>query len=365
MNRATQLVQFVCARLTNKEEGPLQSECGTGKPVTTEWRLPTLLEVQQAADSVRHFLPPTPQYQWPILSREAGCELWIKHENHTPTGSFKMRGGLVYLEWLQRNHPEVNGVVTATRGNHGQSIAFAALRLGLTAVIVVPHGNSREKNAAMRAWGAELIEHGHDFHEADAHADELALSRKLHRVLAFHPLLVRGVASYALELFQVVPDADFVYVPVGWGSGAAGLAAVRNALGLRTKIIAVVSAEAPSYARSIAAARIVDVPPQTRIADGIAVARPHPGAFELMRHEIERVVEVSDDAVEAAMRAYFRATHNVAEGAGAAALAAVFQEHSHIAGKRVVAVLSGGNVDSDIYSRVLRARLEVQPQSGR
>jgi len=331
----------------------LRSESANGGPMTTEWKLPTLGEVQQAAALVRRFVWPTPQYQWPVLSREAGCELWIKHENHTPTGSFKMRGGLVYLDWLQRNHPEVNGVVTATRGNHGQSVAFAARQLGLRAVIVVPHGNSREKNAAMRAWGAELLEHGHDFHEADAYADELAASQKLHRVLAFHPLLVRGVASYALELFHALPDLDLVYVPIGWGSGAAGLAAVRNALGLKTKILGVISAQAPTYARSIAAGCIVDVPPQTRIADGLAVGRPHPGGFELVRKEIERVVEVSDDAVEAAMRAYFRATHNVAEGAGAAALAAVFQERTQIAGKRVASVLTGGNVDSEVYSRIL------------
>jgi threonine dehydratase len=328
--------------------------------VTTEWKLPTILDVQEAAALVRRFVSPTPQYQWPILSQEADCKLWIKHENHTPTGSFKMRGGLVYLDWLRRNHPQVNGVVTATRGNHGQSIAFAAQQLGLRAVLVVPYGNSREKNAAMRALGAELIEHGHDFHDADAHADELAASRTLHRVLSFHPLLVQGVASYALELFRAVPDLDLVYVPMGWGSGAAGLAGVRNALGLKTKIIAVVSAEAPSCARSIAAGRIVDAPPQTRIADGIAVARPHPGAFELVRNEIERVVEVSDDAVEAAMRGYFRATHNVAEGTGAAALAAVFQEHTQIAGKRVAAVLTGGNVDSDVYRRVLEAGSETE-----
>lgn len=321
--------------------------------MTIEWKLPTILEVQEAAALVHRFLQPTPQYQWPILSQQAGCSLWIKHENHTPTGSFKMRGGLVYLDWLRRNHPDVNGVVTATRGNHGQSIAFAARELGLNAVVVVPHGNSREKNAAMRARGAELIEHGQDFHDADAYADELAASRNLHRLLSFHPLLLRGVASYALELFEAVPDLDLVYVPTGWGSGAAGLAAVRNALGLKTKIVGVSSSEAPSYARSFAAGRIVGVPPRTRIADGIAVARPHPGAFELVRHEIERVVEVSDDAVERAMRACFRATHNVAEGAGAAALAAVFEERAELAGKRVAAVLTGGNVDSDIYARVL------------
>ncbi len=323
--------------------------------MTTEWKLPTLPEIQEAAGLVRRFMPPTPQYQWPILSQEAGCELWIKHENHTPTGSFKMRGGLVYLDWLRRNHPEVNGVVTATRGNHGQSIAFAARQLGLKAVVVVPHGNSVEKNAAMRAWGAEQIEHGHDFHDADAHADELAASRNLHRLLSFHPLLVQGVATYALELFQAVHDLELVYVPLGWGSGAAGVAAVRNALGLKTKIVGVVSAQAPTYACSIRAGQIVAVPPNTRIADGVAVARPHPQAFEMVRHEVERVVEVSDDEVESAMRAYFRATHNVAEGAGAATLAAVFRERARIAGQRIAAVLSGGNVDSQVVSRVLTA----------
>jgi threonine dehydratase len=324
-----------------------------GPETQTDWKLPTLREVQEAAALVHRFMPPTPQYRWPILSQEAGCELWIKHENHTPTGSFKMRGGLIYLDWLRRNHPSIQGVVTATRGNHGQSIAFAARQLGLSAVVVVPHGNSKEKNAAMRVLGAELIEHGHDFHAADAHADELARSRSLHRVLSFHPLVVRGVASYALELFRAVPDLDLLYVATGWGSGAAGIAAVRNGLGLKTKIIGVSSAEAPSYARSIRVGRIVDVPARTRIADGIAVAHPHPGGFELVRREIERVVEASDESVEAAMRAYFRATHNVAEGAGAASLAALFQDSAPVAGKKVAAVLTGGNVDSDIYCRVL------------
>ena len=333
------------------------------EPLMTEWKLPTLADIQKASAVVHHFMLPTPQYKWPQLSREAGCELWIKHENHTPTGSFKMRGGLVYLHWLRQTHPEVNGVVTATRGNHGQSIAFAAQQAGLQTVIVVPHGNSKEKNAAMRALGAELIEHGHDFHDADAQADEIAASRTLHRIPSFHPLLVRGVASYAVELFQALPDLDLVYVPIGWGSGAAGLAAARNALGLRTRIVGVVSHEAPSYARSIAAGHIVDVPPRTRIADGIAIARPHAAAFELVRNEIDRIVEVSDDAIEAAMRAYFRASHNVAEGAGAAALAAVFQQHTQVAGKKVAAVLTGGNVDSDMYRRVLAAKSQGRTPS--
>jgi threonine dehydratase len=264
-----------------------------------------------------------------------------------------MRGGLVYMDWLRRAHPEMTGVVTATRGNHGQSIAFAAGQFGLQAVIVVPEGNSREKNAAMRGLGAELIEHGHDFHDADAHADELASIRGLHKIPSFHPLLVRGVATYALELFDNVPNLDAVYVPIGWGSGALGLAAARNSLGLRIAIMGVVSSQAPTYVRSIAAGQIVSVPARTRIADGIAVSRAHPDAFELLRGELERIVEVSDDAVEEAMRIYFRATHNVAEGAGAAALAAVLQERKQVGGRRIAAVLSGGNVDTDVYKRVL------------
>jgi threonine dehydratase len=316
-------------------------------------RLPNLDELQDAAALVRRYMPGTPQFSWPLLCREAGCELWIKHENHTPTGSFKMRGGLVYMDWLRRAHPEVTGIVTATRGNHGQSIAFAAARFGLQAVIVVPQGNSREKNEAMRALGAELIEHGETFHDADHHSEELAASRKLLRLAAFDLKLVSGVGTYGLELFQAVPDLDLVYVAIGWGSGACGLAAARNALSPKTRIVGVVSSQAPSYARSFAAGEIVDVPPRTRIADGVAVARPHPGAFELVREQIARIVEVSDTAVEDAMRTYFRCTHNVAEGAGAAGLAAVLQERESLAGKKVAAILTGGNVDTDVYARVL------------
>jgi len=319
-------------------------------------RLPNLFELRQAAELVSRYLPATPQYRWPLLSREAGCELWIKHENHTPTGSFKMRGGLVYIDWLRSAHRDVKGVISATRGNHGQSIAFAAKQFGLEAVIVVPHGNSREKNEAMRALGAELIEHGEDFHDADHHAEELADSRKLFRIPSFDPLLVRGVGTYALELFAAVTDLDFVYVPIGWGSGACGLAAVRNGLGLGTRIIGVVSSQAPSFSRSFARGDIVEVPSQTRIADGIAIAHPHRAAFDLVRDQIERVVEVGDDAVEEAMRALFRSTHNVAEGAGAASLAAVLQERERVAGKRVAAVLTGGNVDTDVYGRVLSTK---------
>jgi threonine dehydratase len=325
----------------------------TDSAATTASSLPSLAELQEAAKLVGQYMPATPQFRWPSLAREAGCDLWIKHENHTPIGAFKIRGGIVYMDWLRRAHPEVTGVITATRGNHGQSIAFAAARFGLKAVVVVPHGNSREKNDAMRSLGAELIEHGETFHDADHLASELAVSRKLHPVSAFDLLLVRGVGTYGLELFTAVPDLDFVYVAIGWGSGACGVAAARNAVSPATQIIGVVSDWAPSYARSMAAGEMVEVPPKTKIADGMAIARPHPEGFELVRNQISRIVEVSDAAVEAAMRTYFRCTHNVAEGAGAASLAAVLQEREQLAGKKVAAILTGGNVDTDVFARVL------------
>ncbi len=315
--------------------------------------LPSLADLESAASLVHRFFPPTPQQTWPLLNQRAGCEVWLKHENHTPIGSFKIRGGIVYMDWLRRAHPDAKGVVSATRGNHGQSQAFAARHFGLQAVVVVPFGNSREKNAAMQALGAELIEHGDDFHAADHHADELAQQRGLVRMRSFDPLLIRGVGTYALEFFRGAPPLDAVYVPIGWGSGACGLAAARNALGLKTRIIGVVSAGAPSYALSFAAGRVVEQKSATRIADGIAIGRAHEQAFEILRRELDRVIQVTDDEVEESMRALFTGTHNVAEGAGAAAFAALMQEGSRWPERRVGAVLSGGNVDREVFARVL------------
>jgi threonine dehydratase len=315
--------------------------------------LPTLAEIESAAELVHKFVPPTPQYSWPLLNQRAGCEVWVKHENHTPVGAFKVRGGIAYMDWLKREHPEAKGVISATRGNHGQSQAFAAKRFGLKAVVVVPHGNSREKNAAMKALGAELVEHGDDFHAADHHADDLAKERGLFRMTSFNPVLVRGVASYALELFRGAPALEAVFVPVGWGSGAVSVAAVRNALGLKTKIVGVVSAQAPTYALSFAAGKVVEQKSATRIADGVAIGRAHEVGLQVLRRELERVVTVSDDEVEEAMRAIFTDTHNVAEGAGAAGLAALLQEKSKWTGKRVGVVISGGNVDREVFARVL------------
>ena len=315
--------------------------------------LPTLAEIESAAALIHRFMPPTPQLSWPLLNQRAGCEVWVKHENHTPVGAFKIRGGIVFMEHLRRTNPEAKGVVSATRGNHGQSQAFAARHFGLQAVVVVPHGNSREKNAAMRALGAELIEHGDNFHDADHHADKIASERGLVRMNSFDPLLVRGVATYALEFFRGAPEMDALYVPIGWGSGAIGIASARNALGLKTRIIGVVSASAPTTALSLAAGKVVEQTSTTRIADGIAIGRAHPVSLEILRRELDHVVQVTDDEVEEAMRTLFTDTHNVSEGAGAAAFAAVMQERGQCAGNRLGVILSGGNVDREVFARVL------------
>lgn len=316
-------------------------------------------ELEAARRTVYAVLSPTPQITWPLLSQRCGAEVWVKHENHTPTGAFKVRGGLVYLARLKQSQPEAAGIVSATRGNHGQSLAFAARRLGMAATLVVPHGNSREKNAAMRAWGAELIEHGRDFDEAYAHARQLAEARRLHMVPAFHPWLVLGVASYALELFLAVPDLDAVYVPIGQGSGICGTLAVRDALGLKTAVIGVVADQAPAYALSMVKGEPVATDSATTIADGVACRIPDPDAFRLIRQGAERVVAVSEAGIRQAMRHYFTDTHNVAEGAGALPLAALLAEREQMRGRKVGLILSGGNVDREVYAAVLAEPAEV------
>lgn len=315
--------------------------------------LPTLAELEAAAAVVYRAMPATPQYRWPLLDARAGVEVWVKHENHTPVGAFKVRGGLVYLDALQRTGPRPPGVVTATRGNHGQSVGLAARQHGMPATVVVPHGNAAEKNAAMRALGVELVERGHDFQAAVEAADAIAIERGWHRLPSFHPLLVAGVGTYALELFRHAPDLDAVYVPIGLGSGICGTIAARNALGLRTQVIGVVSAHAPAVALSLEAGRIVSHETTTRVADGMACRTPVAAALGIIARGADRVVRVTDDEVEAAMRALFADTHNVAEGGGAAALAALLQERDTMRGRRVGIVLSGGNVDTAQFARVL------------
>lgn len=326
----------------------------------------SLQELEAAAELVHSVMPPTPQYAWPLLGKRLGAEVFVKHENHTPVGAFKIRGGIVFMDGLKRSGAAPNGVITATRGNHGQSIAMAGSRLGIPVTILVPHGNSREKNAAMRAFGAELIEFGEDFDEAKQEAARLADDRGLYLIPSFHDDLVKGVATYALEFFRAVPDLDAVYVPIGMGSGICGLITARDLLGLETEIIGVVAEKAPAVALSYAAGHVVPTNSARTFADGMACREPHPGALEIISKGAARIMQVSEDEVAAAMRILYQDTHNVAEGAGAAALAALRKDLIAEAGTesgengrdkprlRAGIVLTGGNVDLPVFSDVLR-----------
>ncbi|MEZ5559409.1 MAG: threonine dehydratase [Pseudomonadales bacterium] len=316
----------------------------------------TLGELEQALTLVHGSMPPTPQYAWPLLGERAGCEVWVKHENHTPTGAFKVRGGLVFLDELAAGNELPPGFVTATRGNHGQSIPYAAARFGVPVTVLVPEGNSREKNRAMRAWGAQLVVHGSDFDEAREEAARLARERGLQFAPSFHPALVRGVATYALELFRAAPPLDTVYVPIGMGSGICGLITTRDLLGLDTEIVGVVSSHAPAYALSVARGSVVQTNSAQTFADGMACRVPDPAALAVISAGTARILQVNDDEVAAAMRALFEDTHNVAEGAGAAALAGLMQEAERQRGRRVAVILTGGNVDRDVFAEVLSGR---------
>lgn len=319
--------------------------------------LPSLDALEAADRLVKAVMPATPQYRWPLLDGLAGTAVWVKHENYTPIGAFKIRGGLVYMDRLRHTEPKVEGVVTATRGNHGQSVAFAAARHGLKAAVIVPRGNSREKNDAMRALGAELIEFGDDFQDALEHAVEVAEQRGWHRMPAFDTALVAGVGTYSMEFLRAVPELQTVYVPIGLGSGICGMLAAKEALGRDVDVVGVVSSAAPAYKRSLEGTELVSAPVTTQIADGVACRTPNVTALGLMRGRVARVVEVSDAEVEQAMRDVFRATHNVVEGAGALGLAAALQEHSAMRGRTVGIVFTGANVDSDVFARVLGSRL--------
>nr|WP_141740401.1 threonine dehydratase [Bosea sp. BIWAKO-01] len=315
--------------------------------------MPTLSEIKAAKALVDTVFPGTPQYAWPLLKQRHGFEIVVKHENHTPIGAFKLRGGIVYLDRLKRERPHVKGVVSATRGNHGQSIAMAASGVGLPSVIVVPLGNAVEKNAAMRALGAELIETGRDFDEARAAAQQIARERSYEMVPSFHRDLVCGVATYALELFTARPNLARVYVGIGLGSGICGLIAARDALGIKTEIIGVVSDIADSYARSVEAKQVVPVEDAPSFADGIAVRMPDAGALAIILKGAARIVRVSEDAIAEAIRNYYLDTHNLAEGAGAAPLAAAAAESELNQGASVGVVLGGGNIDMPVFRKVL------------
>lgn len=309
-------------------------------------------EVEKAQAVVYSALRPTPQFAWPLLKNELGATVWVKHENHHPVGAFKVRGGLTYFDSLTRREPDVPGVISATRGNHGQSLAFAAARHGKAAVIVVPHGNSKEKNAAMRALGAELIEHGADYQASREHAATVAAERNLHFIPPYHPDLVLGVMTYWIEFFEAVrPDVTFV--PIGMGSGFCAAAAARAHCGVKTKLIGVVSAHATAYRDSFLAGKVVEASVSTILADGMACRVPDPDALDVIRREADDIVTVTDDDVAAAMRLLFATTHNVAEGAGAASLAAATSQKDRWSGKVVGVTVSGGNIDTDMFAGVL------------
>ena len=312
-----------------------------------------MFDLQQLEDAhgvVGAAMPPTPAYAWPLLSERLGATAIVKHENHTPIGAFKVRGGLVYVDRLKRERPDIAGLITATRGNHGQSLAFAASRYRMPVTIYVPHGNSVEKNRAMRAFGAKLVEHGDDFQAAREETERRARLDGLELVPSFHPDLVRGVATYALELLRKVPDLEVLYVPIGQGSGICGCILARDLLGLTTEIVGVQSTEAPSYALSFAAGTVVTTKTSNTLADGMATRVPDPEALAIIRKGASRIVQVTDREVAAAIRAYWTDTHNIAEGAGAAALAAALQDKPKIRGKRVGLILTGGNIDFDLFN---------------
>lgn len=315
--------------------------------------LPTLADIEAAAQVVYRDFAATPQYRWALLSERLGTDCWLKHENHTPVGAFKIRGGLTYFDQLARRGALPREVVSATRGNHGQSMGWAARRHGVACTIVVPHGNSVEKNAAMRALGVALVEHGEDFQEAREHALQIAAERGAHMVPSFHTDLLRGVSTYWWEFFRAVPQLDVVYVPIGQGSGACSAIAAKRALGHRARVVGVVSSHATTYADSIAAGHVVESPVTTQLADGMACRVADQGALDILMPHLDHTVQVSDDEVAAAMRHLFADTHNVAEGAGAAALAAALQERGQLQGQVVGLALTGGNVDASVLAQVL------------
>jgi threonine dehydratase len=318
--------------------------------------LPDRDTIEFAAEVLRKLVPPTPQYLWPQVAQAFGANVWIKHENHTPIGAFKARSAALYFHKLMQRAPDTPGVITATRGNHGQAVGLAAQRFKLPATVYVPRGNSSEKNTAMRALGVKLVEHGIEFQEAREEAAQVGGREGLHMVPAFHPDIVLGVATYWAELFRAVPDIDVVFVPIGQGSGICAAAAARNAYSPRTRIVGVVSTHAPCFARSFEARQVVEAPVSTLLGDGMACRKPDADAVAIVLANVERIVEVTDAELAAAMRRIFSMTHNVAEGAGAAAFAAAWRERASLAGKRVGLTLSGGNVDSELFADVLAGK---------
>lgn len=318
--------------------------------------LPSLGEIQAAGELIYRFMRPTALYSWPLLCERAGTQIWVKHENQTPTGAFKARTAIAYVAELMKREPATRGLITATRGNHGQAVALAARQFGIPATILVPHGNSREKNAAMRAQGGTLIEYGADYQEAREKAMALGAEQGLHMVPPYHYDIVRGVATYWMELFSSLKDLDVAYVPIGMGSGICAATAVRNGLKLKTKLVGVVSEQAPSYALSFEQRKVVEAAAATKVADGMACRKPDEEALAVMLESIDHIVRVTDGEVEESMRHMFTDTHNVVEGAGAAGLAAALKEKEALRGKRVAVIATGSNVDREVYARILQGQ---------
>jgi threonine dehydratase len=341
-----------------RESGDGRGPIGCRQPMQQDQPMPlfSLDELIDATALVRTLVPPTPAYGWPLLRRRTGVEVIVKHENHTPTGAFKARGGPVYVDALRRSGQMPRGLVTATRGNHGQSIALAAARNNLPCVVVVPEGNSVEKNAAMRGFGAELIISGADFDASRLVAARIQRERDYHLVPSFNPAIVKGVASYAHELLLAFPDLAVVYVPIGMGSGICGLITVRDLLGLQTEIVGVVAASAPAFARSFEAGRPIATPSAATFADGMACRDPQPEPLAVILSGAARIIPVDEDAIAEAVRIYYSDTHNLAEGAGAAALAALMQEKERYAGRQAGVILSGGNIDAAVFAEILAGR---------
>ena len=315
--------------------------------------LPTLDEILEAQKLIYSVMQPSPQISWPLLNQRLDAAVWVKHENHTPTGSFKARTAIVYAAELFKDSTGIKGLITATRGNHGQSVALAGHRFNVPVTIVVPHGNSSEKNTAMRGQGATVIEFGNDYQASREYAKKLAAEQNLHFVPGYHRDIVKGVASYWVELFSAVPDLDVAYVPIGMGSGICAACAVRNGMNVKTKIVGVCSEGAPAYALSFAAGKKIEAPVTTQIADGMACRIPDDEPLEIIRQHVDHIVLVSDDEIRRAMKIYFTDTHNAVEGAGAASLAAALKEKPVLKSKKVGLILSGGNVDHDVFARIL------------
>ena len=310
-------------------------------------------DLDQATAIVRSLMPATPAYNWPLLSRRAGLQVVVKHENHTPTGSFKARGGLVYIESLRDSGNMPKGLVTATRGNHGQSVAIGAARCGIPSLIVVPEGNSAEKNAAMEAFGGEIVVSGADFDESRERAAQIERDRDYHFIPAFHQKLVLGVATYAYELFTSHRDLDVVYVPIGMGSGICSLIAVRDLLQIKTDIVGVVAENAPAFALSFEAGKSISTPSARTFADGMACREPLPESLEIVLNGASRVIRVSEDEIASAIRYLYTDTHNLSEGAGAASLAALLKDPGVEKYKKAGVVLCGGNIDMSTFATIL------------